>query len=119
MRCSIFGTGYLGATHAAGMADATWTLVPKNEWDVAAGVALVQFSGGHVLTTDGLPPQFNRKQTLFPGLVAFSKSGLSRLRPFLQSILEGSEHRDCVPWVRPLLEADSEAVTTGAATSLP
>ena len=26
---------------AAGLADATWTLVPKNEWDVAGGAALV------------------------------------------------------------------------------
>ena len=26
---------------AAGLVDATWTLTPKHEWDVAAGVALV------------------------------------------------------------------------------
>lgn len=33
---------------AAGLADATWTLVPKHEWDVAAGVALVLAGGGTV-----------------------------------------------------------------------
>ena len=33
---------YKLAQVAAGLVDATWTLVPKNEWDVVAGVALVQ-----------------------------------------------------------------------------
>ena len=33
---------------AAGLADATWTLVPKNEWDVAGGTALVRAAGGAV-----------------------------------------------------------------------
>ncbi|MDP9122511.1 MAG: 3'(2'),5'-bisphosphate nucleotidase CysQ, partial [Acidobacteriota bacterium] len=32
---------YKLALVAAGLADATWTLSPKHEWDVAAGVALV------------------------------------------------------------------------------
>ena len=31
---------YKLARVACGLADATWTLVPKHEWDVAAGVAL-------------------------------------------------------------------------------
>ena len=30
---------------AAGQADGTWTLVPKSEWDVAAGTALVRAAG--------------------------------------------------------------------------
>ena len=30
----------------AGLADATWTLVPKHEWDVAAGAAIVLAGGG-------------------------------------------------------------------------
>ena len=34
---------------AAGLADATWTLTPKHEWDVAAGVALVRAAGGLVV----------------------------------------------------------------------
>src|ERR1700683_2036550 len=32
---------YKLARVAAGLADATWTLVPKHEWDIAAGAALV------------------------------------------------------------------------------
>jgi myo-inositol-1(or 4)-monophosphatase len=105
---------YKLALVAAGNADATWTLVPKNEWDVAAGIALLQFAGGRVLTTDGLPPRFNRKQTLFPGLIGFSKTGLTRLRPFLKSMLEDNEFQDCRPWARPLAAVDSEAVTSSS-----
>jgi len=55
---------------AAGRADATWTLVPKNEWDLAAGVALVLASGGTVVRPDGQSLVFNQPSTLFPGLVA-------------------------------------------------
>jgi myo-inositol-1(or 4)-monophosphatase len=93
---------YKLALVAAGKADATWTLVPKNEWDVAAGVALLQFAQGHVLTTEGSPPTFNRKNPLFPGLVGFSAAGIERLRPLLKTLLEDSEFRDCLPWALPL-----------------
>jgi len=55
---------------AAGRADATWTLVPKHEWDVAAGTALVEAAGGTVWTPDGKAPVFNRRKPLFPGLLA-------------------------------------------------
>ena len=99
---------YKLALVAAGNADATWTLEPKNEWDVAAGVALLQFAQGHVLTTEGLPPTFNRAAPLLPGLVGFSAAGLERLRPFLKDVLEGDEFRDCLPWARPLGTPDSE-----------
>src|ERR1700693_3357377 len=33
---------------AAGLADATWTLDARHEWDVAAGVALIRAAGGQV-----------------------------------------------------------------------
>jgi myo-inositol-1(or 4)-monophosphatase len=55
---------------AAGLADATWTLVPKNEWDLAAGVALVTAAGGVVRRPDGGEVGFNRPDPLYPGLVA-------------------------------------------------
>jgi len=101
---------YKLALVAAGKADATWTLVPKNEWDVAAGAALLQFAQGYLSTTEGLPPTFNRKKTLFPGLVVFSAAGVERLRPFLKSVMEGNEFRDCLPWARPLATLDSEII---------
>lgn len=61
---------YKFARVAAGLEDATWTLCPKNEWDVAAGVALVEAGGGIVRTIEDTAVMFNRKSTLYPGLVA-------------------------------------------------
>jgi len=58
---------------AAGLADATWTLSPKHEWDVAAGVALVRSAGGHVGRIDKADLQFNRHTTLLPGLLGSGK----------------------------------------------
>ena len=69
---AIGSVAYKLARVAAGLADATWTLVPKHEWDVAAGVALVRAAGGMVMTPDGRFPLFNRSEPLFGGLFAFS-----------------------------------------------
>jgi myo-inositol-1(or 4)-monophosphatase len=66
---------YKLALVSAGLADATWTLSPRHEWDVAAGVALVNSGGGCVATAQSTQLQFNRETTLLPGLVA-SGSGL-------------------------------------------
>ncbi len=55
---------------AAGLSDITFTLVPKNEWDIAAGVGLIQWSGGKVCLKDKRPPTFNNEKTLVPGLIA-------------------------------------------------
>lgn len=55
---------------AVGLADATWTLVPKNEWDVAAGAALVLASGGRISLPDGTARSFNSPDPLLPGFVA-------------------------------------------------
>lgn len=55
---------------AAGLADITFTLTPKNEWDVAAGAALVASSGAFVATLDNTPLQCNRKDPLLTGLLA-------------------------------------------------
>jgi len=54
---------------AAGKADLTFTLVPKNEWDVAAGAALVESAGGFILTLDNSPLRCNRKNPLLSGLL--------------------------------------------------
>ncbi len=57
---------------AAGRADLTFTLVPKNEWDVAAGAALVESAGGWVLKLDNSPLRCNQKNPLISGLLAGS-----------------------------------------------
>ncbi len=55
---------------AAGLADATWALVPKNEWDVAGGAALVRAAGGDLRDLSGQPRQFNQADPLLDGFVA-------------------------------------------------
>ena len=61
---------YKLALVAAGLADLTFTLTPKNEWDVAAGVALVTSAGGYVATLDGTSLCCNNRSPLLSGLVA-------------------------------------------------
>ena len=63
---------YKLALVAAGLAEATWTLVPKHEWDVAAGVALVRAAGGSVQAWPEPDLRFNRRDPLLRGLVAGS-----------------------------------------------
>jgi myo-inositol-1(or 4)-monophosphatase len=61
---------YKLALVSAGLADATFTLTPKHEWDVAAGAALVQSAGGFVRTLDNQPLCCNNQSPLLSGLVA-------------------------------------------------
>jgi myo-inositol-1(or 4)-monophosphatase len=75
---------YKLALVASGLADATWTLVPKNEWDIAAGVALVRSAGGIACTLDWTPPRFNGSlDTLVNGLVAGGERLVPAIREFL------------------------------------
>ena len=55
---------------AAGLADSTFTLTPKNEWDVVAGAALVESAGGFVSTLDKANLTANRRNPLLSGLLA-------------------------------------------------
>ncbi len=55
---------------AAGLADATWTLVPKHEWDVAGGAALMRAAGLHLCHADGSERRFNRAKTKLPNCLA-------------------------------------------------
>ncbi|MXW41925.1 MAG: 3'(2'),5'-bisphosphate nucleotidase CysQ [Acidimicrobiia bacterium] len=61
---------YKLAMVSAGMADATWTLAPKNEWDIAGGAALVQAAGGRVFGTKGKQVRFNQANTRLDNVVA-------------------------------------------------
>ena len=61
---------YKLALVAAGRADATWTLSPKHEWDVAAGAALVAAAGGFVSTLEFAEPRFNQPSCWLSGLIA-------------------------------------------------
>ena len=75
---------YKLARVAAGLADATWSLNPKNEWDIAAGVALVEAAGGYVQFLPDSRPAFNKEFTVLPGLFACG----SLLRDEITSLLD-------------------------------
>ncbi|ALW89360.1 3'(2'),5'-bisphosphate nucleotidase CysQ [Deinococcus actinosclerus] len=45
---------------AAGQVDATFTMSPRSEWDIAAGHALLRAAGGELRRRDGRPVQYNR-----------------------------------------------------------
>jgi myo-inositol-1(or 4)-monophosphatase len=61
---------YKLAQVAAGLADATWTLTPKHEWDVAAGVALILAAGGRVVAGTPDEARFNREVPKLSRLLA-------------------------------------------------
>jgi myo-inositol-1(or 4)-monophosphatase len=65
---------YKLALVSAGLADATFTLVPKHEWDIAAGVALVESSGAFAAKLDNGPLQFNQQFPRVSGLIACAAS---------------------------------------------
>lgn len=70
---------------AAGLADATWTLDARHEWDVAAGVALIRAAGGSAEVARGVEPAFNQVLPRFARLAAFAPN-----RPYLFDRLRDS-----------------------------
>src|SRR5581483_6373983 len=75
---------YKLARVSAGLADITFTLTPKHEWDVAAGAALVMSAGGFVGTLANTPLHCNNRKPWLPGLIASGPN----LREPLMSLLE-------------------------------
>lgn len=84
-RCEIKPVGsiaYRLAKVAGGDGDATLTFRNIHEWDICAGVLMVEEAGGKVVDGDGNPLLFNRETPKHRGVVATSK-GLS---PGLQGL---------------------------------
>jgi myo-inositol-1(or 4)-monophosphatase len=61
---------YRMALVAAGMGDATLLFGFKNEWDIAAGAAIVEAAGGRVTDLWGAPLLFNSLDPRAPGVAA-------------------------------------------------
>lgn len=55
---------------AAGLADATFTPRPRSEWDIAAGVAIVEAAGGKCSDKSGNAYVFNQENILVDGVLA-------------------------------------------------
>ena len=70
----VNSVAYRMALVAAGRGDATVSLSPKAEWDLAAAALLIEEAGG--LTTDhlGQPHPYNSKNPRVPSLVASGKA---------------------------------------------
>lgn len=66
----VNSVAYRLARIAQGRADATVSLTPKSEWDLAAPELLVQEAGGRVTGTDGSAFAYNQTVPRFKGLVA-------------------------------------------------
>jgi myo-inositol-1(or 4)-monophosphatase len=77
---------------AAGLADVTFTLTPKNEWDVTAGAALVESAGGFVATLDNAPLRCNHRNPLLAGLIACGPSLREPLLAALAGHLPAATH---------------------------
>jgi myo-inositol-1(or 4)-monophosphatase len=72
-RLTVSPTGsvaYKLAMVAAGRGDATFTRSPKNEWDIAAGAALVMAAGGAVSDIRGREIRYNQRHVTLEGLIA-------------------------------------------------
>ena len=76
---------YKLARVAAGLDLATWTLVPKHEWDVAGGAALLAAAGGTVVGLDGEPLAFNQPTPWFRAVIAVPV-GFERHVPAIASL---------------------------------
>lgn len=75
LHCRPIGSiAYALALVAAGQADAVITLTGGNEWDIAAGVLLVEESGGRATTAAGHPVTFNRPDPRLPGTLAIGSN---------------------------------------------
>jgi myo-inositol-1(or 4)-monophosphatase len=82
---------YKLARVAAGLADATWTLCPKHEWDIAAGVALVNAAGGFAQELDNPLLRFNNRLCILPNLLAGGPCLAAELSSYLQHFNDATE----------------------------
>jgi len=86
MKVKLTGSvAYKFALIAAGEADATFSLTPKNEWDICAGTLLVEEAGGVVTDRYGRPLTFNNAKTLLPGLIAAGPALYGPVREIIKS----------------------------------
>ncbi len=67
---AVGSTAYKIALVAAGRCDLMLSFKPKSEWDIAAGVLIVEEAGGRVADHEGNPYRFNRPDTIRPNLLA-------------------------------------------------
>ena len=84
----IYSIAYALALVAAGRIQAALTIEPENEWDLAAGVLLIEESGGTVRDADGKAFTFNQPTPKFRGVIAIGTTIDRDLRAQLRTHAE-------------------------------
>ncbi|MEK7237673.1 MAG: 3'(2'),5'-bisphosphate nucleotidase CysQ [Nitrospirota bacterium] len=88
-RCRpMYSIAHALAMVAAGRVQATFTIEPEHEWDVAAGVLLIEESGGTVSDGAGKPFAFNQPIPKFRGVISVAATADKDLRAKLQTHAE-------------------------------
>ena len=90
----VGSVAYKLALVSAGLADATFTLTPKHEWDVAGGAALVASAGGFVSTLRNSTLRCNNKSPLLSGFLASGPFLRDELLALVHEHLPASQARD-------------------------
>lgn len=83
---AVGSIAYKLALVAAGRANTTFSLVPKNEWDLAGGVAIVEAAGGKATDKTGRPFTFNQKDTLTNGSLAAARDDYETVLQMIRNI---------------------------------
>ena len=78
---------------AAGRVQAAFTIEPENEWDLAAGVLLIEESGGTISDAEGKHFAFNQPIPRFHGVIAVAASDDKGLHANLQTHAERARSR--------------------------
>jgi myo-inositol-1(or 4)-monophosphatase len=73
---------------AAGRVQAALTIEPENEWDLAAGVLLIEEGGGTISDGAGKPFVFNQPTPMFRGVIAVAATAEKGLQAKLQAHAE-------------------------------
>ncbi len=76
---------YKLARLSAGVADSTLSVTPKNEWDIAAGILLVNEASGKAVNLDGQPFVFNQPDTLVNGVIAANQQAYEPIKAMVDA----------------------------------
>ncbi len=89
---------YKLARLAVGYADATWSRGPKHEWDICAGLILVEEAGGRCADLDNRPIRFNQPYPKVNGIIATNgllhDQTIEMLAPYRASARSDREDKD-------------------------
>jgi myo-inositol-1(or 4)-monophosphatase len=81
----MYSIAHALALVAVGRVQATLTFEPENEWDLAAGLLLIEESGGSMTDGAGHPLRFNQPTPRFHGVIALARSADQELQTLLRS----------------------------------